>query len=105
LGASVTGYEVHEGEACIAHRKQIPNFDPLNSHLIVLAFDAASIAVCPSFTVLQHRIPISTFLGDGINSSGRQLRKRCVSHNPGENKVFAKLQLVLLYNKCKENES
>jgi hypothetical protein len=32
LSASVTGYEVHEEEACITHWKQSPNFYPLNSH-------------------------------------------------------------------------
>jgi hypothetical protein len=40
LGASVTGYEVHEDEAFITHRKQSPNFYPLNSHLIALTVDA-----------------------------------------------------------------
>jgi hypothetical protein len=40
LGASVTGYEVREDEACITHRKHSPNIYPLNSHLIALAVDA-----------------------------------------------------------------
>jgi hypothetical protein len=40
LGALVKGYEVHEDKACITHRKQSPNFYPLNSHLITLALDA-----------------------------------------------------------------
>jgi hypothetical protein len=48
LGASVTGYEVHEDEACITHRKQSPNFYPLNSHLITLTVDATSDRSVPS---------------------------------------------------------
>jgi hypothetical protein len=40
LGASVTGYEGHEDEACITHRKPSPNFYPLNSHLITLTVNA-----------------------------------------------------------------
>jgi hypothetical protein len=48
LGASVTSYEVHEDEACITHRKQSPNFDPLNSHLIALTVDATSDRSVPS---------------------------------------------------------
>jgi hypothetical protein len=42
LGASVTGYEVHEDGACITHRKLSPNFYPLNPHLIALTVDATS---------------------------------------------------------------
>ena len=42
LGASVMGYEAHEDEACIMHRKHSPNFYPLSSHLITLAVDATS---------------------------------------------------------------
>jgi hypothetical protein len=48
LGASVTGYEVHEDEACITHRKHGPNFYPLNSHLITLTVDATSDRSVPS---------------------------------------------------------
>jgi hypothetical protein len=40
VGRLSYGYEVHEDEACITHRKQSPNFYPLNSHLIALTVDA-----------------------------------------------------------------
>jgi hypothetical protein len=53
LGASVTGHEVHEDEACITHRKHSPNFYPLNSHLITLTVDATSDRSVPSI----HSVP------------------------------------------------
>jgi hypothetical protein len=40
MGASVTGYEVHEDKACVAHCEHSPNFYALNCHPITFTFDA-----------------------------------------------------------------
>jgi hypothetical protein len=48
VGRLSYGYEVHEDEARITHRKHSPNFYPLNSHLIALTVDATSDRSVPS---------------------------------------------------------
>jgi hypothetical protein len=65
LGASVTGYEVHEDEACITHRKQSPNFYPFNFHLITLKFDATfDRSLLHSHRVALGRILIGIVFGE-----------------------------------------
>ena len=65
LGASVTGYEVHEDEACITHHKHSPNFYPLNFHLITLTVDATSDRSVPSIdSAFPKSDPNKQFLGE-----------------------------------------